>query len=418
MNKYVTRLRKLTKNADRAVMAFGTVIIATPGQMFARVRAGGVATPRAPGAPEKLSQRLARLRDRLEAMSAPSLSIKEQMFFVKRLSFLIKANVPILEGLHMVNDQTKPGGHKRIIEAVIRDVSNGQSLSKSFGKFPQIFGDFGINIVKVGESSGTLSANLEYLADDLKKNQSLRQKVVGAFIYPAVITVATLGITAFLMLYLFPKIMPVFLSLHMTLPLTTRIVMATSVFLQHWWLATLIGIAAAVTAAAFGLRMSLSFRYLVESILLKLPFIGIMLRELILANTTRTLGLLLKSGITLSQAVPLTADTTQNLVYKKELNALSASVARGEQVAVFLRKNPNLFPAIMTQLIAVGERSGNLSNTLLYLSELYESEVDDFTKNLSSLIEPALMVVMGVLVGFIAVSIITPIYGITQNLHA
>lgn len=366
---------------------------------------------------KKLSGKYVELRDAYEMKRAPRLSTKDQMFFAKRLSFLIKAGVPILESLHMISAQTTSRQSARVIGSVHADIANGSSLAKSLARFPAIFGDFGINIIKIGESSGTLSTNLEYLADELKKRSSLHGKVVSAFIYPAIITLATLGITAFLMLYLFPKIMPIFSSLHMELPLTTKIVMAASLFLQAWGLV----VVAAVIALGIGVSLlkkkSERFHFFYDQVVLSSPVLGSLMRSYNLANATRTLGLLLQGGVTLSEALPLTADTTANLVYKAEYKKMSEYIHRGEKMSSYLLTSQNLFPPIMSQLIAVGERSGNLSNTLVYLSELYEAEVEDFTKNLSSLIEPALMVIMGILVGFVAISIITPIYGITQNLH-
>jgi type II secretory pathway component PulF len=346
------------------------------------------------------------------------MSVKDQTFFVKRLAFLIKANVSILEGLYMVRDQTRRGGHVRIIERVIEDVSNGQTLSRSMGKFPTVFGDFGVNLIKVGESSGTLSQNLEYLADELRKRYALKKKITGALVYPAVIGVATIGITAFLMLYLFPKIMPIFASLHTELPFSTRVVIAISTFLQHSWWAVLIGMAGFVVVFIVLLRKSSWFRYTCDRALLSIPVVGRMARDYNLANLSRTLGLLLKSGLTLSDALPLTADTTKNKVYKDAINALAEGVTRGERMSIHLKKNRTLFPDVMSQMVSVGEHSGNLSNTLVYLSELYDAEVEEFTKNISTLVEPVMMVVMGIIVGFIAISIITPIYGITQNISA
>lgn len=356
------------------------------------------------------------LNERVESASMPKLSVREQAFFIKRLSFLIKASVPILEGLAMVSEQTSSRRYARVIGSVVKDVSQGTSLSKSLGRFPHIFGDFGINIIKVGESSGTLSQNLDYLADELHKRQNLRRKVFGALVYPVIVTVATLAITGFLILYLFPKIMPVFASLKMELPLSTQIVIALSVFFQQWgaWILGALVVSALVITAVR--KRSSHFRYMTDYWTIQLPLFGIMFRYYNLTNINRTLGLLLKSGITLSEALPLTADTTQNLVYRKELNHMASAVNRGEPLSKHLKKSRALFPDIMSQMISIGERSGNLSNSLIYLSELYEAEVEDFTKNLSSLIEPILMVVMGILVGFIAISIITPIYGITQNL--
>ena len=364
-----------------------------------------------------LSEKYVAVRDAYELKTAPRLSTKDQMFFAKRLSFLIKAGVPILESLHMISSQTTSRHSARVINSVFNDISNGSSLAKSLSRFPHIFGDFGINIIKIGESSGTLSTNLEYLADELKKRNSLHGKVVSAFVYPGIITLATLGITAFLMLYLFPKIMPIFASLHMELPLTTKIVMATSLFLQSWGLVVIGVIVAAGIVISIMKKKSRSFHFFFDHMVLSAPVLGPLIRYYNLANATRTLGLLLRGGVTLSEALPLTSDTTQNLVYKAEYWKMAESVHRGERMSSYLLTSTNLFPPVMGQLIAVGERSGNLSNTLVYLSELYEAEVDDFTKNLSSLIEPALMIIMGILVGFVAISIITPIYGITQNLH-
>ena len=364
-----------------------------------------------------LEAQMTRVHTRLDRMSAPSLSIKDQTFFIKRLSFLIRANVPILEGLHMVAEQAPSRQQKRVLESVIADIAEGQSLSKSLGRFPNIFGDFAINIIKVGESSGILSQNLEYLADELKKKDALNRKIVGASVYPAVIGAATLAITIFLMVYLFPKITPVFTSLHMALPLSTRIVMAASNMLLHYGIYLLAALVIAIVATGVAHHRFTRVRYAFDYALLRAPIIGSVAQSYCLANGARTLGLLLKSGITLSIAVPLTADTMRNLIYKDAYRELGDAVTRGEKISTYFAAHRELFPAIMNQMVSVGERSGNLSATLLYLAELYEGEVDDFTKNLSSLVEPVMMVVMGVVVGFIAISIITPIYGITQNLH-
>ena len=344
------------------------------------------------------------------------LSLRDQVFFAKRLAFLINAGITLVEGLSIMREQGRRG-QRRVLDAILGDVMAGQSLSRSFGKFPKTFGKFTLSIIKVGESSGTLALSLTYLADELKKKQLLRRKLVSAFIYPALITVATLGITAFLMLYLFPKIMPVFASLHTTLPLSTRVVMATSVFFQHWGLMALLVTFVSVIVGAVLLKRSSWVHFSVDSLVLRLLVVGRVIQYYNVANATRTLGLLLKSGIKLSEALHITAETTGNLVYKREFFALAEVVNRGERMSTYLAKHRAVFPDVIAHMVAVGERSGTLSDTLVYLAELYEHEVDEFTKNLSTLIEPMLMIIMGVVVGFIAISIITPIYGITQNLH-
>ncbi len=349
-------------------------------------------------------------------MSHTRLSTKDQTFFVKRLSFLIKAGIPMRESLVMIRDQTKKKGYVLILDSVISNISNGQSLSSSLAKFKNTFGEFAINIIGFGEQSGILSENLEYIADELKKKQALRKKIISASVYPLIVTLATIGIVTFLMVFLFPKILPVFASLHYDLPLSTRIVIALSGFITNWGLIALVVFVFVLIGLLIALKKSHRCAFYFDKFLLKLPIIGKIVQDYNIANFTRTVGLLLKSGITMGEALPICVKTTPNLVYKKEFKALAQVVNRGSKISTHLAKSPDIFPDIVTQIVSVGEHSGNLSNSLLYLSEMYEAEIDDFTKNLSSLVEPVLMIIMGILVGFIAISIITPIYGITQHL--
>ncbi|MCI0542711.1 type II secretion system F family protein [bacterium] len=344
-------------------------------------------------------------------------SLKEQMFFIKRFSFLIRAGVPVLDALHVLRGQSKAKSHARLIDTIIDDTSNGRALSRSFARFPDRFNEFAISIIRVGETTGMLSENLAYLADELKKQHALKRKVIGAFIYPAIVALATLCIVAFLMVYLFPKIMPIFTSLHVTLPLSTRIVMRLSTFLQNFGLILIGAIALLGIIVLFLNKKSILFRSLFHRALLTIPIVSTVVQEYHIANASRTLGTLLRTGMPLPQALPIAAETTPHLSYKYEWENLSRVALRGEELSTGLARRRDLFPDIFTHMVAVGEKSGTLAETFTYLSELYEGEVDEFTKNLSTLIEPALMVAMGMIIGFVAISIITPIYGITQSLH-
>jgi type IV pilus assembly protein PilC len=367
-------------------------------------------------APQSWKERMQYAESALRGMRSPRLSLKEQSLFTKRLAFLINAGIPIVEALHVLRAQMTGGG-KLVLDTIIGDVSGGQSLSKSFAKFPNIFGQFAVHITRIGESSGTLFQNLNYLADELKKRQALRRKIIGAFIYPVLITVATVGITIFLMVYLFPKITPIFTSLHAQLPLPTRMVMAASNLLIHHGLLIFLIVAVLTGGSVAIVKRYESAQKFMERVYLRMPIVSTILRSYNLANGSRTLGLLLKSGVQFSEALSVTADTTKNRLYKIAYEEMREVVMRGDKISTYLARTKRLFPDIMTHMVAVGERSGTLPETLVYLSEMYDSEVDDFTRNLSTLIEPALMIIMGVLVGFIAISIITPIYSITQNLH-
>jgi len=355
--------------------------------------------------------------NKFTSISFVRFSVKEQTLFAKRLSFLVKAGVPLIECLHLIRKQTKSKAKKKVYDSVINDIANGQFLATSLGKFRKIFGDFTINLIRVGETSGILSQNLNYLADELAKKHALKRKVIGAMVYPVFITVATLGVTGLLTVFIFPKIMPIFISLHVQLPLTTRVLLAVSNYLQHWGILTIVLVILFIAAFLFVRSRIERIRYWSDYLLLKLPLAGSIARSYNMANFCRTFGLLLKSGIHVREAMTITAQTTPNLVYKQAYMRLVASVTKGEQISRGLEKERKLFPDMLTYMIAIGESTGNLTATLVYLSDMYESEVEEHTKSLSSTIEPVLMIVMGLLVGLIAVSVITPIYDITQHLQ-
>jgi len=282
--------------------------------------------------------------------------------------------------------------------------------------YEKIFGQFAVNIVRVGEASGTLAQNLNYLADELKKKQVLRQNIIGAMVYPSFIVVATLGITILLTAYVFPKILPIFQSFKSQLPWSTRFLIAASSGLQHYWIHILAGLVALSIILALLLRIG-SVKLWFDRNNMRLPFFGTMFRNYYVANFTRTLGLLLKSELGIIDSLRIVGDTLGNTAYRREFFRISEGVGRGEKISDGMQDRL-LFPSMTMQMVAVGETSGNLSFSLLYLSDMSEDELDCATKNLSTSIEPVLMIFMGLLVGFIALSIITPIYGITQNLHS
>ena len=343
-------------------------------------------------------------------------SIKKQTFFAKRLSFLIKAGVPMLESLQVIKEQTKSKSDMKVFSRVFSDLANGQSLAVSLARFKGVFGNFAINIIKAGESSGTLIQSLNYLADELKKKELLRKKIMSALLYPVIITIATFGITGMLIVYIFPKILPIFASLKAELPLSTRMIIAISNVVRNdgWYIFA--GLIIFTVTAFIIIKKVPKARFIYDGLILKIPLFGGIAKNYNLTNTLRTLGLLLKSGLTLTESLLITSDTTHNVQYKKVFNDTSLGIMKGKNMSDIFGQSPSLFPDMVGHMIGVGEKSGNLSTTLIYLSEFYENEFEDQTKNLSSSIEPALMIIMGVLVGFVAISIITPIYGITQYL--
>src|SRR3989344_247243 len=341
---------------------------------------------------------------------------QDQIFFAKRLSMILRSGMPIMEGLSMLGSETRTRSAGYIFQSLIVDISQGQPLSKSVKKFEHIFGEFCVNIIKVGETSGTLPENLDYLAEELKKKQALRRKVVGSMVYPAVIVLATIGITVMLTVYIFPKIIPIFTSVKAELPISTKILIVLSSFLSNWGLWLLGGIVIAAIGFVVLMRMSERFHYWMDLALLRIPLIGTLSRSYNLSNTCRTLSLLLKSDVRVVQAMELVAGSTRNIAYRRAIEEAGSHITRGQKISLQFQRAPRLFPPLMTQMVMVGESTGNLSSSLTFLSEMYEEEINDLTKNLTTMLEPVLMIVMGLIVGFIAISIITPIYSLTSSL--
>lgn len=341
--------------------------------------------------------------------------LSEKILFTKHLSMMVKSGMSEIESLRLIQSQIKSKAFRRMLDKVIGDLENGQFLSVALTPFKRVFGDLFINVIRLGEASGTLAENLEFLTQELKERQALRSRVRSALIYPIVILIATIGVTGALVFFVLPRILPIFSSLGVQLPLTTRILIGTANFLNAYYILVLVGAVLLVTAWSFLLRIP-PVRYAYHRALLVTPFVSGIVKGYNMANITRTLHVLLRSGVKIVEALLTASDITANRVYKRALLATAEGVKRGEPMHEYLEKHPALFPPTVSRMIEVGERTGDLEGNLRYLADFYKNEVDETVKNLSSVLEPALLVIMGALVGFVAVSIITPIYEVTQTI--
>lgn len=343
------------------------------------------------------------------------ISLQDQIIFAKHLAIMLQAGMPILDSLTMLKkQQAKSKTLFKVLNQLITDVDRGQFLSTSLDQYRQIFGNLFINVVRVGEASGTLPENLNYIVEELQKRQSLGRKIKGAMVYPIIVLIAVFAIVGILIFVVFPKILPLFKSLRIKLPFATSLLLSSYTFISKNWIFIILGVFV-VFVGSWLLLKNKTVKFYYDSILLKLPFIGKIVTNVNIANLTRTLSLLLKSGIKIVDALETTANSLSNLVYQKELKKVATEITSGGQISQYLIKRPDLFPVILSQMIEVGENTGNLTQTLLYLNNFYETEVDEITKNLSTILEPALLIIMGVIVGFVAIAIITPIYSITQS---
>mgnify|MGYP001576613716 FL=1 len=355
----------------------------------------------------KLSEIWLRLND--------SLPVQERINFARHLAMVIKAGLPVYEGLRIIRAQATSRTIIRVIDQLLIDVNNGRFLADSLEKFEHLFGSFYINIIRVGEASGTLSQNLLYLSEELRKSKELQSKVRSAMIYPIIILVATIGMTAFLAFFVLPKLLPMLQGMNVQLPPTTRALINTIEFLRNYGITTVIGIFVAIFASRLLIRKVRAIRYVVHRFIFMLPVVSPLVIAVNMVTFARVLAMLLKSGVKIVEAVTITGKTFSNLVYQRLIIAANDEIKKGGQLATILAHEKKFFPPLLSGMIQVGESTGNLEDNLFYLSEYYDEEVDMKLRNLTSLLEPLMLLTMGLMVGFVAISIITPIYSLSQG---
>lgn len=348
-------------------------------------------------------------------ISLGRVSITDRAVFIRHLAVMLKSGLSLHEALEIAHDSAR-GRLKKAVGKLATSVSAGNSLSASFSQHPKIFPAFIVNVTKAGEQSGTLEENLENIAMQLQKEQRLQSKIKGAMTYPVVVLVAAFILGLAMAYYVLPQITPLFTGLKIELPFTTRVVIAVSDIIRAHgvWLFPVIifGVVFLVWLARKKFAHPVT-----HWLLLHIPILKEISRGSNLTRFNLTLGTLLKSGLNIDEALKITQATLGNYYYRKALQNASQRVQHGSTVSENLQVHSHLFPKLVTSMIRVGEKSGRLDETLLYLSDFYETEVDASTKNLTTAIEPVLLIVIGVVVATLALAIITPIYEITGNIR-
>lgn len=344
------------------------------------------------------------------------LSGKEKITFFKYLGVMTEAGVPLEKSLIAIHNQSRSLVMHRALHIMLNDVASGEFLSTSLRKMPHIFDNLLVNLVEVGENSGTLTDSLLRISDYLEKARELKQKVRAALLYPLIVISGTFLITLYLLFVLLPQITPLFVSLNVELPWTTRFILALSNFLLSYGVFVLGGMLVFGIGFVFLLRIP-SFRYAVDLVLLKLPIVGSLVAKTQITQFSRIIATLLTSGIVIVDAFKIASESVSNRVYRRSLTTIASSIQEGSSVSSYLEHESALFPPFVTQMVSVGEETGKLDESFLYIAGFSEKEVDDATKNLTTVLEPFLMILVGILVGFIAISIITPIYQLTQGIQ-
>lgn len=333
--------------------------------------------------------------------------------FTRQLSTMVNAGLPITEALLILRSQAK-GSMQKVVAQILADVEGGQSLSSALTKHPQVFSPTYIALAKAGEVGGVMDEVLLRLSDNLEKQEEFKGKVTGALIYPAIIVAGMLVVGLVMMIFVIPRLTSLYGEFNAELPLPTKILMGISGILLKFWPIVL----ALVGGGIWGFtlyRKTPAGRRKTDELIFKIPVIGELQRQVILTELTRTLSLMVGAGVSILESLNITAGVIDNSLVSDALKDAAKQVEKGFPVAFSFAKHPDAFPFILSQMIAVGEETGKMDEVLKKLSHIFEVESDQKVKALTSAIEPIVMVLLGLGVGFLVIAIILPIYNLTNQ---
>lgn len=335
--------------------------------------------------------------------------------FTRNLSAMLTAGLPISRALSVLERQNKNPKLKNITKTLRERISKGEQFHQALGEFPGVFSKLYVAMVRSGEESGGLADALQTLSNQLERASELQKKIKGAMIYPAIIITVMVGIGILMMIYVMPTITQTFLKLGVDLPLSTRILIGTSQFFDAHAFTTLLGMVLVVTGTIYAFRTQAGKRVFHFGVI-HLPAIGTIVKETNAARTTRTLSSLLSAGVDVIDAISITEDVVQNVYYKRILREAAGKVEKGDPLSATFIKHDKLYPVLVGEMVMVGEETGQIAGMLQGVADFYENEVSNKTKNLSTIIEPLLMVFIGSVVGFFALAMIVPIYSISDSI--
>jgi type IV pilus assembly protein PilC len=340
---------------------------------------------------------------------------RDVALFSRQFATVINAGLPVVQSLSILQRQAEKQGLKDALKAIREDVETGLQLSDALAKFPRIFNRLYVYLAKAGEVSGNLDGILERIAAYQEKQQALKGKIRSAMTYPAVVLVIALGVTWFLLTGIVPQFAGILDQLGGELPIITSILIAISDFLRFQWYIMLGLIVAAVVGIGYYYRTN-NGRHVIDRLLLRTPVVGNLLQKSSIASFSSTFGLLLKSGVNIIESLEITKGTAGNIIVQDVLTESKDAVQRGEQMSFTLSKYPKVFPPLVTSMIAIGEETGAVDSMLEKIASFYEREVDEAVDGLTAALEPALIVFLGVVVGFIVAGMFLPMFSIIGSL--
>lgn len=338
----------------------------------------------------------------------------------RQLSTLQDAGLPILRSLRILEEQQRPGAMKNILRGMSEDIEGGATLSEACGRHPKAFNRLYVNMVAAGETGGVLDVILQRLAEFMEKAQKLKKKIIGAMVYPVVVITFAMAIVTGIMVVVIPKFKDIFLDFDVQLPKVTLVLMGVSDWFVHGrppgWAVVLFG----PVAIFFGyklIRSSQGGRYVVDFIMLRIPIFGTLVEKSAVSRFTRTLGTLINAGVPILEAVNITRDTAGNEVYSRAMEKVHDSIREGESVAAPLRSG-KICDGMVTNMIDVGEETGELDKMLLKVADNYEEEIDVAVASLVSLLEPIMVLCLGGIVGFIVIALFMPLVSLISSVSS
>ncbi|MBU1246798.1 type II secretion system F family protein [Patescibacteria group bacterium] len=343
------------------------------------------------------------------------ITLQDKILFTKNLSVMINAGIPLARALDILMQQNKKIKFKNTLQIFYDNITKGTSFSEALSKFPQVFSPLIISMVRVGEESGNLSESLLIVSTQLSKNNALYKKVKGAMIYPAFVIGVMVIIGILMFIFVIPTLVATFKDFGATLPKSTQLIIFISDSFANHTLLILSLMVGSIVGILTLLKTQLG-KYFLGFIVLQLPILSRIVKQYNMAQTTRTLFSLLSSGVGVVESLKITQDVLQNPNYKKVMENAIGDIQKGIPLSKSFIDNPKLYEPLVGGMIEVGEETGQLSNMLKNIADFYENEVEQATKDLSSVIEPLLIVVVGGAVGFFAISIIAPIYSLTDSI--
>lgn len=339
----------------------------------------------------------------------------ELVMMTRNLSSMLKAGLPLSRALSVIERQSKNQRVKGTMKELRESISKGDPFHEGLKRFPETFSPLYIAMVRAGEESGGLVETLKTIATQLERSSSLRKKVKGAMIYPSIVISVMVILGVLMMIYVVPTLTSTFVKLNIELPLSTRIIIGLSNFFSNHGLIAATGLIASIFGIIAFARTRIGKRVL-HIVYVNLPVIGILVKQTNAAYTTRTLSSLLASGVDVIGAIKITEDVLQNVYYKDILKEAAVRVEKGSPLSETFIAHEKLYPILVGEMILVGEETGQISQMLTEVADFYETEVEQKTKDLSTIIEPILMVVIGGAVGFFALAMISPIYSISDSI--